>query len=234
MNLRENEEQWPAVTLHKRGRRLCRGAEPAARPGTGAGGGPSSCRAGRKRRCPHRTWRPRRRKPSRRSRDAPRRRPFERRRPPRAEQEAASPRPWMAAAGRSRSEPGAACPPGRVPFPGAVCRESGCRFARHLLKRVLERRQQLPLPYERLGCFCRRVSGREGAPGAVLPRPRVSERGSRSSSRALAGAASFGAPAAAFGNGAPGEGPGGLSRFLGVCRCPPSCSTPVTGRTAGR
>ncbi|XP_069707410.1 MAD2L1-binding protein-like [Phaenicophaeus curvirostris] len=57
---------------------------------------------------------------------------------------------------RRRSEPGAACPSVRVSFPGAVSRESGCRFAVELLKHVLYQRQQLPLPYERLGCFCRR------------------------------------------------------------------------------
>ncbi|XP_053918334.1 translation initiation factor IF-2-like [Cuculus canorus] len=149
----------------ERGRCLCRGAEPAARPGAGAGGGPSSCKAGQKSRCPHRAWRPRRRKlprkPSRRSRDAPRRRPSESRRPPSRRR----PRPALGGfspaldgrgAKRRRSEPGMACPSVRVSFPGAVSRESGCRFARDLLKHVLYQRQQLPLPCERLGCFCRR------------------------------------------------------------------------------
>lgn len=45
-----------------------------------------------------------------------------------------------------------------VVFPGAVSRESCCRFACELLKHVLYQRHQLPLPYEQLAYFCRRPS----------------------------------------------------------------------------
>ncbi|PKU49103.1 mad2l1-binding protein [Limosa lapponica baueri] len=52
----------------------------------------------------------------------------------------------------------AACPSVSVVFPGAVSRESCCRFACELLKHVLHQRQQLPLPYEQLAYFCRRAA----------------------------------------------------------------------------
>lgn len=52
-----------------------------------------------------------------------------------------------------------------VVFPGAVSRESCCRFACELLKHVLHQRHQLPLPYEQLSYFCRR-SAQVRAPGA--------------------------------------------------------------------
>ncbi|NXE22272.1 MD2BP protein, partial [Ardeotis kori] len=45
-----------------------------------------------------------------------------------------------------------------VVFPGAVSRESCCRFACELLKHVLHQRHQLPLPYEQLAYFCRRAA----------------------------------------------------------------------------
>ncbi|XP_051469230.1 MAD2L1-binding protein-like [Apus apus] len=48
------------------------------------------------------------------------------------------------------------CPSVSVVFPGAVSRESCCRFAGELLKHVLHQRHQLPLPYEQLAFFCRR------------------------------------------------------------------------------
>ncbi|NXX15992.1 MD2BP protein, partial [Podargus strigoides] len=44
-----------------------------------------------------------------------------------------------------------------VVFPGAVSRESCCRFACELLKHILYQRHQLPLPYEQLAYFCRRA-----------------------------------------------------------------------------
>lgn len=67
-----------------------------------------------------------------------------------------------------RSRPAAACPSVSVVFPGAVSRESCCRFACELLKHVLHQRHQLPLPYEQLDYFCRRaaqVRGPGGSPG---------------------------------------------------------------------
>ncbi|XP_053160169.1 MAD2L1-binding protein [Hemicordylus capensis] len=48
-----------------------------------------------------------------------------------------------------------------VAFPGSVTREGCFRFTCELLKHVLYQRQQLPLPYEQLACFCR----------SQLPRP---------------------------------------------------------------
>uniref|UniRef100_A0A8B9CP20 MAD2L1 binding protein n=1 Tax=Anser brachyrhynchus TaxID=132585 RepID=A0A8B9CP20_9AVES len=61
--------------------------------------------------------------------------------------------------GPHRSGLAAAVPVGpsvSVVFPGAVSRESCCRFACELLKHVLYQRHQLPLPYEQLAYFCRR------------------------------------------------------------------------------
>ncbi|KAK2531609.1 Mad2l1bp [Columba guinea] len=57
-----------------------------------------------------------------------------------------------------RSGPAVACPSVSVVFPGAVSRESCCRFACELLKHVLHQRHQLPLPYEQLVYFCRRAA----------------------------------------------------------------------------
>ncbi|XP_030354634.1 MAD2L1-binding protein [Strigops habroptila] len=57
-----------------------------------------------------------------------------------------------------RSALAAACPSVSVVFPGAVSRESCCRFACELLKHVLHQRHQLPLPYEQLAYFCRRAA----------------------------------------------------------------------------
>lgn len=51
-----------------------------------------------------------------------------------------------------------ACPSVSVVFPGAVSRESCCRFACEFLKHVLHQRHQLPLPYEQLAYFCRRAA----------------------------------------------------------------------------
>ncbi|XP_035177682.1 MAD2L1-binding protein [Oxyura jamaicensis] len=59
--------------------------------------------------------------------------------------------------GPHRSGPAAVVSPSvSVVFPGAVSRESCCRFACELLKHVLYQRHQLPLPYEQLAFFCRR------------------------------------------------------------------------------
>ncbi|NXN54071.1 MD2BP protein, partial [Rynchops niger] len=55
-----------------------------------------------------------------------------------------------------------------VVFPGAVSRESCCRFACELLKHVLHQRHQLPLPYEQLAYFCRRAA----QDGDVIKKPR--------------------------------------------------------------
>uniref|UniRef100_A0A8B9S494 MAD2L1 binding protein n=1 Tax=Apteryx owenii TaxID=8824 RepID=A0A8B9S494_APTOW len=52
----------------------------------------------------------------------------------------------------------AGCSSVSVVFPGAVSRESCCRFACELLKHVLHQRHQLPLPYEQLVYFCRRAA----------------------------------------------------------------------------
>lgn len=75
-----------------------------------------------------------------------------------------------------RSGPAAACPSVSVVFPGAVSRESCCRFACELLKHVLHQRHQLPLPYEQLVYFCRRAAqvreptgSRQGAGRALGP-----------------------------------------------------------------
>lgn len=57
-----------------------------------------------------------------------------------------------------RSTPAALSPAVSVVFPGAVSRESCCRFACELLKHVLHQRHQLPLPYEQLAYFCRRAT----------------------------------------------------------------------------
>ncbi|NXX97775.1 MD2BP protein, partial [Centropus bengalensis] len=54
-----------------------------------------------------------------------------------------------------------------VAFPGAVSRESGCRFACELLKHVLYQRQQLPLPYEQLAYFSRRDEDASKKPPSV-------------------------------------------------------------------
>ncbi|XP_053919281.1 MAD2L1-binding protein-like isoform X2 [Cuculus canorus] len=94
---------------------------------------------------------------------------------PGAEREATVPRPGgfspvldgRGGAKRRRNEPGMACPSVRVSFPGAVSRESGYRFARDLLKHVLYQRQQLPLPYEQLGCFCRRDEDASKKPSSL-------------------------------------------------------------------
>ncbi|KAM6208115.1 MAD2L1-binding protein [Sarcoramphus papa] len=66
-----------------------------------------------------------------------------------------------------RSGPAAACPSVSVVFPGAVSRESCCRFACELLKHVLHQRHQLPLPYEQLAYFCRRAA----QDGDVIKKP---------------------------------------------------------------
>ncbi|XP_003203991.2 MAD2L1-binding protein [Meleagris gallopavo] len=57
-----------------------------------------------------------------------------------------------------RNAPAALSPAVSVVFPGAVSRESCCRFACELLKHVLHQRHQLPLPYEQLAYFCRRAA----------------------------------------------------------------------------
>ncbi|NXV82620.1 MD2BP protein, partial [Atlantisia rogersi] len=54
-----------------------------------------------------------------------------------------------------------------VVFPGAVSRETCCRFACELLKHVLHQRHQLPLTYEQLAYFCRRAA--QG--GDVIKKP---------------------------------------------------------------
>ncbi|NWI13385.1 MD2BP protein, partial [Crypturellus soui] len=54
-----------------------------------------------------------------------------------------------------------------VVLPGAVSRESCCRFACELLKHVLHQRHQLPLPYEQLAYFCRRAA----QDGDVIKKP---------------------------------------------------------------
>lgn len=64
-----------------------------------------------------------------------------------------------------RSAPAALSPAVSVVFPGAVSRESCCRFACELLKHVLHQRHQLPLPYEQLAYFCRRAAQVGGQPG---------------------------------------------------------------------
>ncbi|XP_068013142.1 MAD2L1-binding protein [Melanerpes formicivorus] len=66
-----------------------------------------------------------------------------------------------------RSGPAAACSSVSVVFPGAVSRESCCRFACELLKHVLHQRHQLPLPYEQLAYFCRRAAQE----GDVMKKP---------------------------------------------------------------
>ncbi|KAM6128230.1 MAD2L1-binding protein-like [Pterocles gutturalis] len=66
-----------------------------------------------------------------------------------------------------RSALPAVCPSVSVVFPGAVSRESCCRFACELLKHVLHQRHQLPLPYEQLACFCRRAA----RDGEVVKKP---------------------------------------------------------------
>ena len=57
-----------------------------------------------------------------------------------------------------QSSPPVASPSVSVAFPGAVSRESCCRFACELLKHVLYQRHQLPLPYEQLARFCWRAA----------------------------------------------------------------------------
>ncbi|XP_040467365.1 MAD2L1-binding protein [Falco naumanni] len=57
-----------------------------------------------------------------------------------------------------QSSPPVAYPMVSVVFPGAVSRESCCRFACELLKHVLYQRHQLPLPYEQLAHFCWRAA----------------------------------------------------------------------------
>ncbi|XP_031449549.1 MAD2L1-binding protein [Phasianus colchicus] len=66
-----------------------------------------------------------------------------------------------------RSAPAALSPAVSVVFPGAVSRESCCRFACELLKHVLHQRHQLPLPYEQLAYFCRRAA----QDGDVIKKP---------------------------------------------------------------
>ncbi|XP_072189682.1 MAD2L1-binding protein [Excalfactoria chinensis] len=66
-----------------------------------------------------------------------------------------------------RSASSALGPAVSVVFPGAVSRESCCRFACELLKHVLHQRQQLPLPYEQLAYFCQRAA----QDGDVIKKP---------------------------------------------------------------
>ncbi|KAM6280168.1 MAD2L1-binding protein [Porphyrio hochstetteri] len=66
-----------------------------------------------------------------------------------------------------QSGPAVASPSVSVVFPGAVSRESCCRFACELLKHVLHQRHQLPLPYEQLAYFCRRTA----QDGDVIKKP---------------------------------------------------------------
>uniref|UniRef100_A0A663E6R3 MAD2L1 binding protein n=3 Tax=Accipitrinae TaxID=8955 RepID=A0A663E6R3_AQUCH len=80
-----------------------------------------------------------------------------------------------------RSGPVAACPSVSVVFPGAVSRESCCRFACELLKHVLYQRHQLPLPYEQLAYFCRRAA--QG--GDVIKKPPSMDLASKKSQQVL-------------------------------------------------
>ncbi|XP_056212836.1 MAD2L1-binding protein [Falco biarmicus] len=66
-----------------------------------------------------------------------------------------------------QSSPPVSYPSVSVVFPGAVSRESCCRFACELLKHVLYQRHQLPLPYEQLAHFCWRAA--QG--GEVMKKP---------------------------------------------------------------
>lgn len=72
-----------------------------------------------------------------------------------------------------RGGPVAVCPSVSVVFPGAVSRESCCRFACELLKHVLYQRHQLPLPYEQLAYFCRRAAQVRGPWGPGVGRRRL-------------------------------------------------------------
>ncbi|XP_062427297.1 MAD2L1-binding protein [Rhea pennata] len=78
---------------------------------------------------------------------------------------AAPERPGGARSRRSGAVAG--CASVSVVFPGAVSRESCCRFACELLKHVLHQRHQLPLPYEQLAYFCRRAA----QDGDVIKKP---------------------------------------------------------------
>nr|XP_025978801.1 MAD2L1-binding protein [Dromaius novaehollandiae] len=71
---------------------------------------------------------------------------------------AAAPERGGGARSRQSGAAAAGCPSVSVVFPGAVSRESCCRFACELLKHVLHQRHQLPLPYEQLAYFCRRAA----------------------------------------------------------------------------
>ncbi|NXI42829.1 MD2BP protein, partial [Galbula dea] len=62
-----------------------------------------------------------------------------------------------------------------VVFPGAVSRETCCRFACELFKHVLHQRHQLPLPYEQLAYFYRRAT----QDGDVIKKPPSMDAASR-------------------------------------------------------
>ncbi|KAM6433940.1 MAD2L1-binding protein [Rhynochetos jubatus] len=83
---------------------------------------------------------------------------------------------------RPRRSGSAAVPPSvSVAFPGAVSRESCCRFACELLKHVLHQRHQLPLPYEQLAYFCRRAA----MDGDVIKKPPSVDLASKKCQQAL-------------------------------------------------